>query len=260
MTSRFFLFFIPVLLISLSAANLIAPFLPFSFPRIFNRCLLVFAFPTAIFFQKKIRKKPFSEIGLSDGGYAIREIARGVFLSFVSLLAVTLVSMAFGFSTVEFHPPPHMRKIFNYVLASVLTAFFEEFFFRGLLFKVLSDDYSVPLSLGISSGIYSFAHFVRPFFTQGADFSLFYTEIVGLFLFGLLLSYAFYRTGSLYFPMGLHGGFVLLLKLDGILINRLTREPAWVFGKERLVGGVVTWVMFLTLFPAIRRLTRSRNR
>ena len=259
MTTRCLLLFIPVLLASYGVAMLVAPWVPFSFLRIFNRCLLGFAFPTAFFFQKKIRKKPFSEIGLEGKGTAIRDISKGLVLSLIFFTAVTWVSLFFGFSLVAYHPPPHMRKIFNYVLASILTAFFEEFFFRGLLFKVLSDDCSVPVSLGISSGIYSLAHFIRPFFTKSADLSLFYTESIGLFLFGILLAYAFYRTGSLYFSMGLHGGFVLLLKLDGIFINRLMREPVWLFGEERLVGGIVTWPMFLAVFLCIRWLTRRRN-
>ena len=255
----FLLLFLPVILASIGTAACITPFLPFAFPRVLNRCLLGFTLPALLFFQKKIRKKPLSEIGLNRQGATVRDISIGLALSAVFFTVVTSVSLFFGFSLVAYHPPPHMRKILNYVLASILTAFFEEFFFRGFLFKMLSDDFSVPVSVGISSAVYSLAHFVRPFFTKSADFSLFYTESIGLFLFGLLLSYAFYRTGSLYFSMGLHGGFVLLLKLDGIFINRLMRDPAWLFGEERLVGGIVTWIMFLAVFLCVRWLTRRRN-
>jgi|GEM_PF-3125118 len=258
MTYRLLLVLIPVLLASWGAAAFVTPFLPFPFFRVFDRCLLVLAMLAVFFFQRKVRKKSFSELGLDGKGRITKDLSGGVAFSLISFLVITLVSLLSGFSVLAYHPP-HLRKIFNYFLASILTAFFEEFFFRGCLFQTLRDDFSPSWSIVISSAVYSLVHFARPFFTGSHDLSLFYTEFFGLFLFGVLLSYARLRTGSLFLAMGLHGGFVLFLKMDGILVNRLIWNPAWIFGEERLIGGIVTWSIFLVAVPWIKGFTRNHG-
>ena len=259
MTCRLLFVLIPVLLASWGAATVITPLLPFPFFRVFDRCLLVLAMLAVLFFQKRIRKKPFTELGLEGQGRVAKNLSAGIAFSLISVLTVTGVSLLSRFSVLAYHPPPHMRKIFNYFFASILTAFFEEFFFRGCLFKTLRDDFSPSWSMVVSSAVFSLAHFIRPFFTDSHDLSLFYTEAFGLFLFGILLAYACFRTGSLYLSMGLHGGFVLFLKMDGILVNRLMRYPSWIFGEERLIGGVVTWSIFLVAVPWIKGFTQKNS-
>lgn len=259
MILRLLFLFIPALLLSLGAAWVIFPFLPYPFSRVFNRCLYVFGLVAVVFFQKKVRKKSFLSLGLNGNGTLAKDLFLGIAFSIVSFAVVTSLSLLFQFSLLEYHPPLP-RKLMNYFLGSILIAFFEELFFRGFLLQTLMDDLSISVSVTLSSLIYSLAHFIRPLFlNQPEDLSLFYTESIGLFLFGALLSYAVLRTRSLYLAMGLHGGFVLLLKLDGIWVNRLMRSPAWIFGEERLVGGVVTWLVFLVAFPWVKALVHRRR-
>lgn len=259
MILRLLLLLIPVLLLSFGLASLIAPFLPYPFFRIFDRCLYGISFLAILFFQRKVRRKNLTSVGLDGHGTAVKDILAGLAFSLATFVALTGVSLFFQFSVVHYHAPLP-RKLMNYFLGSISIAFFEEFFFRGLLLQTLMDDLPAALSVILSSVAYSLVHFVRPLLTHHPeDLSLFPTEAVGLFLFGALLSYAVLRTRSLYLAMGLHGGFVLLLKLDGILIDRLMHPPTWVFGEERLVGGVATWVVFLGAFPWIGRLVRRRN-
>ncbi len=257
MTLRLLLLFIPVLGASVALAAVITPWVHYPFIRVFSRCLYGFGFAALLFFQKKIRKKPFKTLGLDGRGRARADLFAGIAFSTVTFLAITGVALFFQYSLLEYHPPLP-RKIMNYLLGSVLIAFFEELFFRGLLLQTFMDDFSTPVSIACSSLIYSLAHFIRPLLLHHPeDLSLFYTESIGFFLFGALLAYACLQRRSLYLAMGLHGGFVLLLKLDGILINRLMHPPAWIFGEERLVGGVATWLIFLTGFLWIKRLNPS---
>ncbi len=258
MTRRLLLIFLPVVLVSLGLAWIITPFVPYPYFRVFNRCLYVLGFFAILFFQRRIRKKSFLDLGLGGRGKALSDISAGVLLSLVFFTAVTLFSLYAGFSELHYHPPL-ARKLMNYVLGSILIAFFEEVVFRGLFLQTLMDDFSTTVSVLVSSAIYVLVHFVRPLLTQPEDLSQFPMESAGLFLFGLLLCYAFLRTGSLYLSMGLHGGFVLLLKLDGIVVDRLMHPPVWLFGEERLVGGVVTWLGLLLIFPLIYWLTRKRH-
>lgn len=259
MALRLLLLFIPAVFLSLGLAAGLAPFLPYPFFRVFNRCLYGFGLLALFVFQKRIRRKSFSSLGLDGQGNAARDLWRGMALSSVLFVFLTLLSLLLQFSILEYHHPLP-RKLMNYFLGSVLIAFFEELLFRGVLFQALMDDFSAPLSVGLSSAIYSLVHFIRPLLlNRPEDLSLFYTESIGLFLFGVILSYAVLRTRSLYLAMGLHGGIVLLMKLDGILINRLMRHPPWLFGEERLVGGIVTWLGLLLLLPYIRYVTGKRK-
>lgn len=254
---RLLLLFVPVLFGSFGLATVIHPFVPYPFFRVFNRCLYGFAFLAVLFFQKRIRRKSFLSLGLEGHGNAARDLARGLVFATLSFIVLTLIGLFFEFHILKYHPPLP-RKIMNYLLGSVSIAFFEELFFRGFLLQTFMDDLSASRSVVLSSLIYSLSHFVRPLFLHHPeDLSLFYTESIGLFLFGALLSYACLKRRSLYLAMGLHGGFVLLLKLDGILIDRLMRPHAWIFGEERLVGGVVTWLAFLAGFLWIKRFKPS---
>ena len=249
------IFFVAVLLSS-GAASLLDPFLPFSFMRIFNRCFLLFGLTGAYFFRTRFQKKPLASLGLAKEEHTLSLIVKGVVFALLSLLVLTLLSRLCQTVVFEYHPPK-LKKLFYYVSGAILIAFFEELFFRGFLLQTLMEDLPTRPSVILSSMIYSLAHFIRPLvLNEPNELSLFYTESVGLFLFGILMSYAFLRTRSLYLPMGLHGGFVFFLKMDGIFVNRPMVTPEWLFGGERLVGGIVTWLIFAVAFPWVKRVGR----
>lgn len=244
-------------LLSLGFAFLLTPFLPFSFLRIFNRCFLVFGLTGAILFRARLQRKSFVSLGLEKNGNSLSLVLSGVAFALASLFLLTLIAACFQAASFEVHPP-RLKKLFYYVVGAILTGFFEELFFRGFLLQTLMEDASTRLSVVLSSLAYSLVHFVRPLLlNKPEDFPLFYTESIGLFFFGVLMAYAFLRTRSLYLSMGLHGGFVFFLKMDGIFVNRLMASPVWLFGGERLIGGIVTWLIFLAAFPWVRWLTRG---
>ena len=244
------------LLFSIGLACLISPFLSYPFFRILNRCFMVCALTGVYFFEKVSQKNPFWPAGLAkrpDTGFLI---ASGLTFAILSLLILTLVAYACHSVSLYFQPPKP-KKLFYYTTSAILIAFFEELFFRGFLFQTLKKDCSLRASILISNLLYSAVHFIRPLLTKPEELTSVWTEAPGLFLFGIFLTYAFLKTGSLYFSMALHGGFVFFMKMDGIFVNRLM-VGHWLFGEERLIGGIATWAIFLVAFPWVRWISRRR--
>ena len=83
-----------------------------------------------------------------------------------------------------------------------------------------------------------------------------------MFLLGLVLCYAFARTGSLYLSMGLHMGWVFGIKSIKVYGNYTREDLGWFFGSmdPKFVSGVATWLGFLAVALMVHWLTRNRAR
>ena len=244
-------------LLSLGSASLLDPLLPFPFPRILSRCLLVFGLIASYLFRKRFQKKSFRSLGLEKTEDSLPLLIKGIAFALLSLLVLTGVTFLCKAAIFEYHPLKP-KKLFYYAVGAILTGFLEEIFFRGILLQSLLEDVSKPMGIFLSNLVYSLLHFVIPLLLhKPADLSLFYSESVGLFLFGILMAYAYFRTHSLYLSIGLHGGFVFFLKMDNVFVNRLNVSPPWLFGEEKIIGGIVTWLLFLVAFPWVRWVGRT---
>jgi membrane protease YdiL (CAAX protease family) len=86
--------------------------------------------------------------------------------------------------------------------------------------------------------------------------------LFGLFLLGIVLSYAFIRTGSLYLSIGLHAGWVFGIKTIKVYGNYTREGLGWLFGSTdpKFLSGVATWVGFLMVGLIVYWLTRKRQR
>jgi len=151
----------------------------------------------------------------------------------------------------------------------------EEIFFRGFLLQSFMENMSVPVAVVVCSLIYSVLHFFRadvfvstgfqPFvgFVTMAQFfkPLFFDlvkhlpAIIGLFLVGIVLSYALIRTKSLYLSIGLHSGMVFMSKTDSIFISRFREKLIWLFGGDsKLVTGIVIWIFLICILIVIKKI------
>ena len=75
--------------------------------------------------------------------------------------------------------------------------------------------------------------------------------IIGLTLVGLILGIAYLRTGSLYLSVGLHAGWVFMIKFDGTFTSRAPdASPVW-FGDDKMVTGIVAWGMLLIVSAVV---------
>ena len=85
--------------------------------------------------------------------------------------------------------------------------------------------------------------------------------LIGLLLIGIVLSYAFARTGTLYLSIGLHAGWVIAIKTVRVFGDYRAENLGWLFGSSdpKIVSGVVTWAGIILVGIAVHWITRSRT-
>ena len=158
------------------------------------------------------------------------------------------------------------RHLLNAGLSAVVVALIEETLFRGCLFGSLRTQHRVLAAMVISSLIYAWVHFFLPvrwtepvgpltgFLVLGKMMSgmVIWTALIpgflNLTLAGLILAVAFEATGTLYFSVGLHAGWIFWLKSYGFFTTEAAGANIWLWGTGRLVDGwVATVVLTLAL-------------
>ncbi|WP_318767276.1 CPBP family intramembrane glutamic endopeptidase [Lactiplantibacillus carotarum] len=88
------------------------------------------------------------------------------------------------------------------LLVAVLVSAFEECLFRGILFKLLTADFhNVTRAALLSSLLFSLTHLVN---LTHQDWTLTGLQLIFTFAIGLLLCGLYQRTGSLWWPLGIH--------------------------------------------------------
>jgi hypothetical protein len=125
--------------------------------------------------------------------------------------------------------------------------------------------------------VYSASHFIRysgdgvfskiDFFTSlqvYRDSFHFFTKpeliwpgAVGLFLFGLVLSIAYLRTGNLIFSIGLHAGCVFFLKMDRWFIQVESETHKLWFGGTDFHASIFGWIFILLMGLGVWFFTRK---
>jgi membrane protease YdiL (CAAX protease family) len=82
--------------------------------------------------------------------------------------------------------------------------------------------------------------------------------LIGLFLIGVVLSYALVRTGNLYLSIGIHAGWIIGLKTIRVFGDYNRQDLGWLFGvaDPKIVSGVAAWIGVVLVGVAIAGLTR----
>jgi membrane protease YdiL (CAAX protease family) len=166
-------------------------------------------------------------------------------------------------------------------LATALTVgLLEEVFFRGIFLKGLMDDLKPAGALVLANLFYAAVHFVKPgqpytmdvfdpwigFRHLASTFAPFFEPaefgpgLIGLFLIGLALSYAFIRTGSLYLSIGMHAGWIFSIKTVRVFGDYTREDLGRLFGSTdpKIVSGIATWIGILIVVAAVHWITRDR--
>jgi uncharacterized protein len=255
----------------------------YSFAKIFNRTFMISGILLFFLCRRLLGIRKPADLGLtrfSDGG---RDIAIGWLLAVSSMTALAAVMTLFSVFTPFFRLPlaESVSRCASALSAGVFAGLLEEVFFRGILFKGLFEQDRLRAYLGANL-FYSALHFVKPgkasfmeVFDPWAGFRhLAFTftpfleplpllpGIFGLFLFGVVLSFAFTRTGNLYLAIGLHAGWVFGLKSLRVFGDFRREDLGWMFGvtDPKIVSGVLTWIGIGLVAVAVHWFTRGRPR
>ena len=206
------------------------------FHRFVNRSLLFFAVLGLWPFLISLRAVSLQTVGLVSPKGHWRRLAEGFLLGFLTLAIVAAVAIAggsrsWGSRTAAALP----AELIGIAGTSIVVALLEELLFRGTLFGALRREHNWKLALFISSAFYAAMHFFlrttaspEITWTSGFEqllrmtggfvaFQALVPGFLSLTLAGMALGIAYHRTGNLYFPIGLHAGWVFGLKTLNVL-------------------------------------------
>jgi CAAX protease family protein len=273
----------------LIAAVIVSPFaawaiahagLRFPFPRIFDRTVMVTVALAILYEARALRLAALLGAGFAAPASNLARAARGFIVALAVIAALLTVAALFG-ATRAGHFAHALALLPKYLLSAIVIAIIEEAFFRALLFGGMTSDFGRTAALIASSVIYALAHLVRSpahFYVTGLDLTAglrtlagstaqlshpatALPTLAGLFLLGVVLAAAFIETGTVYFSMGLHAGFVVGVKLWPKLIAEHAALPGWLagWGHQPLISGAAAWVLAIMVLLMLKPLAGRRR-
>lgn len=278
---KFLAGFAGVLVVSAFLAPWLHTFLPFKFDRILRRLLMIGAIGLGVLLVRE-RREMLGNFGLRwEGRKSFRMIAIGFLAGTMLVFGLSLLQWALG---ARFWQPAQtdgwhwIGFVFKGLGGGLIIGAIEEIFFRGFLFAILKDLWNGRVSLVVTNLIYALVHF----FPKGKvmvgpdptvwDSLRIYAAIVpssgeliqilpavlGLFLFGLILSFLFLHYGSLFPNMGVHAGCVFGIKLNRRFVPEIADRMNWISGTKNIYDGWVGIGVLAVLCVLLGRVLRIR--
>jgi len=231
------------------------------FHRYLNRCLYAAALVGLWPLLRSLGLRSAQEIGFAHPSQNWRRIVSGFGVGFVTLASVAALALLSGARqpNTQLALPELARHLFNATTSCIAVAVLEEFLFRGVAFGGLRKSVVPAIALLLSSVLYSAVHFYeRPptptTITWVSGFETFARMFQGitetrslipgffsLLIAGSMLSWSYYSTGTLWFSIKLHAGWVFWLKSYGTLTRDVPGYNQYLWGSNKLYDG---WIGF----------------
>jgi membrane protease YdiL (CAAX protease family) len=250
------------------SARHVSPFFAkFDFESFFHRALLICAIAFLWPLLRALRLHSFRDLQLDRNRHAVRDVVGGILLASFPLLICSFLLIATRIFVLKTVMP--WSSLVGVLGAAIAVPLIEELFFRGLLLGILLRDLRPTVATLLTSAFFAVIHFLkapdRPnevvswfsgfrslanSFAQFADPMLVLALFATLFLIGWILADARLRTRSLFLPIGLHSGWILVAGVVGKLTRRSTTILPWL-GTNLLTGllplalGLITWVLMI---------------
>ncbi|MFZ5644480.1 MAG: CPBP family intramembrane glutamic endopeptidase [Bacillota bacterium] len=214
---------------------------------------------TLLIVLKFIDKKTVGSIGLGPLAPRLKDLFGGLLFGAASMTAVFIILIITGGTMVtETMESQGINLSIVYgLIPFILVALSEELLFRGYIINALQQMGKIRVSLALSSIIFALVHGVNP--------NVNFLGLSNIFLVGLLFSYMYIKTGSLWMPIGYHftwnyfQGVVYGFPVSGHELESLYRLPV----QENIIAGgkfgpegglAVTGVILLSLLVMRYRL------
>jgi membrane protease YdiL (CAAX protease family) len=262
----------PIVAVAVSAAGWRYPF-----PRIFDRTVMATLFLAMLFAARDLNLDSLVSRGFKHPlAPSVARAIRGFVVAMCAIAILFALALGVGGAGAGDHTAA-AALIPKYLLSAIAIAIIEEAFFRAFLLGGMMEDFGNRVALIASAAIYALAHLVRSparYYVSGYEpaaglFNLAHSvdqfsnpaiaipTLIGLLLLGLVLGEAYILTGSVYFSMGLHCGFVLGAKLwPKIILNRAA-ITWWIAGGGAipLIGGAAAWVIAIVILATLGPIT-----
>ncbi len=182
--------------------------------------------------------------GRDDWGYGLprarflRQFGAGLAIGLATMLPMSFAIAALGIRTLrpEFDVALLVEGIVTGAVTGLVVAVIEETFFRGLMFRAVSRESGLALAVAATAILYSAVHLLARVrmpaaeigwdsgiallaraFTRFTDPLAFADAIVTLALVGVLLALVRARTGAIATGIGLHMGWVAVIKATSVV-------------------------------------------
>ena len=231
------------------------------FHRFVNRAMLGLALLGIWPLMRSIGIDSWRTVGLAPAPGRFSNLATGYAFGFGSLACVAAITVAAGVRHWAIDGDV-ARAILAAGASAVVIAMIEEVLFRGALFGAIRTALSLPVAVIVSSVVYAFVHFFeRPPAPEVVEWTtgvvtlgkmlVGFTEIgqlvpafFTLLLAGAILALAYQYTGTLYFSIGLHAGWIFWLKMYRTTTTGNGQTPASFWGTGKLIDG---WLAVATM-------------
>lgn len=244
--------------LSLQVAHPEVPLKPFTFSKILSRTATIVLFLSLVWFRKNVDKQSLRSLGLDHFQKHKQEILWGFFAGILSLTSVVLLKWAFAglvWSPKDFGLFD-LGLMLYFILSVFCIAFVEELFFRGYLLQSFVPEWGPYKAALATSLFFSATHFIRPIH----DPILWIPEFIGLFLVGFALCLGWIYTKSLYLSIGIHAGWVYVVKMQSFFWKQTPNDLNWWFGGERLVSGPIAWICMGIFLVSLQKIALSSSK
>ncbi|HTX18440.1 MAG TPA: type II CAAX endopeptidase family protein [Bacteroidota bacterium] len=213
-------------------------------------CLLVVAW---LFAKLLERRPPLASIGLPFNAGLFRELGQGILIGGGMMTVIFVTEYSLGMVTFSFKPVTLLVEGRLFAVSAVIFAvggFGEELLFRGYLFQTMIEGTGKLIAVLAFAVFFGLAHLGNPNVT--------FFSIVNVALAGVWFSVAYFKTKSLWFPIGLHCSWnfvqnhLFSFPVSGISFTKyqlgvlVQSGPTWLtggtFGPE---GGALTTLMLV---------------
>jgi membrane protease YdiL (CAAX protease family) len=198
-------------------------------------------------------KRSFVSLGLKLDSRTLIDTLVGILIAAITIGLIFLAEFAFGWLTIEgvqqniFSDPAVRGDLLVWLLSFLIVGFYEELESRGYRLQNLEDGLNTFWAVLISSLLFSIAHLINP--------NPSWMSILGIFLAGLFMSYAYLRTRQLWLAVGIHIGWnffegpIFGFPVSGLETFRFIQTT--VSGPELLTGGAFGPEAGLLQLPAL---------
>jgi membrane protease YdiL (CAAX protease family) len=155
--------------------------------------------------RRLLDHRSFASLGLQLRAGAARQFAAGIGITFLMMGVVFVLQWLLGWLKVDGfawstqRPGQVMGAAIFFLVVCLLVAWNEELMSRGYHLQTLGSGLTLTWGWILSSAVFGALHLANPHASLVAA--------AGIVLAGLLLGYAYLRTGQLWLSMGLHTGW-----------------------------------------------------
>jgi uncharacterized protein len=246
----------------------------FPFPRIFDRTVMVTLLAAMLLWSRSMGFGALIREGFAAPRANLSRFLIGLAIALTAIAMLFALAFASGAGATVSYGALAARAL-KFIIPAIAIAVIEEGFFRAFLLGGMRRDFGSRIALIVTSAIYSIVHLVRSpahyylvgfhpaagLQNLGASAAqlghpiVAAPTVIGLFLLGMVLGEAFLTTGTVWFSIGLHAGFVLGAKTWPLIAHGGAPVSRWIAGPGPvpLIAAPAAWAIALALFLILPR-------